>query len=474
MEIKELKLGDTVTGLLIDGSAGTPYAAATLKVDRERGVFVEVPYIEHPDEEQFRHINEWFTTRNPPENLILQTPDGDIGLFGIRWIGHRSTTHQALGRIKPHEVLIGGYDGNLSEPLVIEKARSRIDGLMEWTSLRSLDFGHEADDQGLMQELVVTARTRSSDSWKQGEATLHFASEWRTELPDTPGHQGINIDENVVLVSSFPEPRPFTDHLDEHRKIADFLTLVFGLPIRFREHKVSSPGRSNESTRGVFYGKAHVNLISSDTFEGYGKPLPKSQDYNWSLLDFEQLGTQGLETWSANYEAWRKKFINPAAALFRRTRPYAEDVVNTLSMTLEAAGNLIGVQPNEECTYIRRGQSSSPGAVTQIYRCLEALGVDWGDIGPHYEGIARGINKTYNATKHFNEGEYPQPEVLIFVSILLRYIVRLLALRLADARGDLLDRYKEKDQLLRLKSDHKHYGVSFDHSGTTISIGTTE
>lgn len=463
MSLKSLSSGDTVAGLLVDGVEETPYTGATLKMESPMGVMVEIPYIDHPEANQFSHVAHWFKTRTPPKNLTLQTPDGEVGLFGIRWMGHRPGDALSLGRLKPRETLLGEYNGNLDEPLLIDKARSRIDGLAEWTSLRSIDFWPESDDQGSFKQLTVNAKPVDGGTWKQGDATMQFVSEWRTSLPDKTIRRGLNIDEDAVLVSQFPTPRPFLEHLAEQRKVVHLLTLTSGLPIHFREHKVTSPNIVTRTIDGTVRSHPNTPLISADTVQDYAQPAPASSDFNWFLASFDRLGIKGMKSWSENYERW-SKFIYPAVGLLGRNKPFAEDVVNTLSMSIEAAGHLIGKRPGEECTYAGKNLVTS----TYVYRCLEVVGVHWGEIAPDYEALARGLGKTYNATKHFNKGKYPDAEVLYLVSEVLRYIVRLLALHLADDTGDLLADFKKEGTLLRLKNLHKHYGVSFDTKGNVV------
>lgn len=463
MSLKSLNTGDTVAGLLVDGVEETPYTGATLKMESSTGVIVEIPYVDHPEANQFDHVAHWFKTRTPPMNLALLTPEGEIGLFGIRWTGHRFGAGLALGKLKPRETLLGEYDGNLDEPLLIDKARSRIDGLAEWTSLRSIDVLPESDDQGLLKQLTINAKPVDGGTWNQGEATMRFVSEWRTSLPNKTTRRGLNIDEDVVLVSQFPTPRTFREHLAEQRKVVHLLTLVSGLPIHFREHKVTSPGIVTRSLAGTVLDHPNSPLISGDTVQDYAHPAPASNDFNLLLASFDQLGIKGMKSWSEKYDRW-SKFILPAVGLLGRNRPFAEDVVNTLSMCIEAAGHLIGKRAGEECTYAGKKLVTS----TFVFRCLDVVGVHWGEIAPNYEGLARGIGKTYNATKHFNEGKYPDAEVLYLVSAVIRYIVRLLALHLADETGALLAAFKEEGALLRLKNLHKHYGVSFDAKGNVV------
>ena len=91
----QLEIGDSISGLLTDGVEGTPWVGATIKMDRRRGLVVEVPYLQGADDGQFDHVRHWFESRKAPTNMELLTPEGAIGLFG--WVIVR---HLALGRLR--------------------------------------------------------------------------------------------------------------------------------------------------------------------------------------------------------------------------------------------------------------------------------------------------------------------------------------------------------------------------------------
>jgi len=399
--------------------------------------------------------------------MILQTVDGDLGLFGNQWKGYRDSNNQSLGMIRPNELVVGEYNGELSQPLLLEKVRSRIDGLSEWTSIRSIDFTRITDDQGLIKELNVKAKPVASDTWCQGEATMQIVSEWKTSYPDKESRYGLNIDEGTVLVSNFDSPRSFRDHLKEQSKVRDLLTLLVGRSIHFRQHKVSSARVIEKSLAGTVLGNPLSPLISSATVLEHDQPTPKNQDFNWSLAHFDEIGVDGLQAWAGKYAQWGPKFIFPAVSIFSRDNVFAEEKVNTLSMTVEAAGTLLGRQLGEEITY-KPGKKPGPSTSTYVYRCLAVLNVYWNEIAPNCVGLARGLAKTYNATKHYNKGKYPEPEVIVLSSKVLEYLVRLIALYLVDTKGHLLDKYRKAPGLLRLGGWHRHLAISFDENGTAI------
>lgn len=461
MDIELLGLGQTIAGLLIDGDDATPYTGATLKLEPDRGVVIEIPYFERDDKNQFSHVNDWFMTRTPPKNMYLKTLDGEIGLFGNRWRGHATKGHASLGKVMPGETLLGPCEAPLDEPLVLTEVCSQIDGLQAWTRLKSVSHVSKTDSSNLIRAVDVNIAVAESESWTQGDATLRFQTDWKTKYPEENKEGGLHIDDRTVLVSTFPEERPFADHLVEHRKVADLLSLLSGGPIHFRQHRVSAKSIVFRTIGGSIYQQSpRIPLISAATVREFDAPRPPTTDLNWMLSDFEQVGATGLERWAAGYEKW-KRFILPAAGVFGRRGLYFEDVIVSLSSSIEAAGQIMGLRPGEEDTYWRNRPTTS----TYVYRCLEMLGIDWGTTASNFQALARAVANTYNDIKHADRGDFPHPDVQYVVSVVLRYMARLLALHIVDDTGGLLSTFREERALLRLHNILEQSGIKFDESG---------
>lgn len=465
MDIGSISAGDSIAGLLVDGVDSTPYTGATLNIELERGVVVEIPYIEQDPSGQFDHVSHWFTTQSPPKNMYLLTPDGNIGLFGNRWNGHTTRDSISLGKVMPAETVLGPCEAPLSKPLVLNEVCSQIDGLQSWTRLRSLNSVPITNMDNLVQTLDVRVSATKSDSWRQGEATLYFQSNWQTADSSKGFEGGLNINDETMLVSSFLDERPFIDHLTEQRRVVSLLTLLSGGPIHFRGHQVSAQSIVLRLLNGEIYQRSpRVPLISIHTVRELVLPKPSKSDLNWMLSDFESIGVSGLELWAAAFDKW-KKFILPSAGLLGRKRPYMEDVITTLSFSVEAAGQIIGIRPEEDNTYFR----GRPTTSTFVFRCFDVLNVDWGELAPDLFALARAVSNVYNGIKHFNSGDFPDPEVQRVVSVVLRYTVRLLALYIIDQSDELMTGYRKKRALLRAHNIFEQSEVRFDDRGNPVT-----
>ena len=87
----QLEIGDSISGLLTDGVEGAPWVGATLKVDRRRGLLVEVPYLQGADDGQFEPVRHWFESRKAPtimERLIWYRMGGlSCAIWGLEGFG---------------------------------------------------------------------------------------------------------------------------------------------------------------------------------------------------------------------------------------------------------------------------------------------------------------------------------------------------------------------------------------------------
>lgn len=459
-----LSFGQSVAGLLVDGVDGTPYTGATLQMEHGRGVVVEVPYIHYDQTGQFNHIDEWFQKQTPPENLILETPSGVVGLYGIRWQGTSVRSGVSLGQLRPSETLLGQCEAPLDEKFKVREARSEIDGLREWTRFYGIDTESERDEEGLTQGLVVRVRSGGEATWRQGEATMKLVTQWKTDHPEEDPHGGLNIAESVVLTSSFPTPRPFTDHLAEQRKIVSLVTLLSGRPVHFRRHQVADEMIVMRSLGNTILSRPREDLISRHTVREYEQPRPKRNDFDELLARLPEIGEAGLTTWAEQYEPWRR-FILPAVGVLGRRDAFTEDVIISTSMSIEAAGQLIGRRDGEEATCNQYGATTT---ATNVYRCLHLLEVKWGTIAADYASLAKAVANTYNDIKHFDRGEFPDAPVSHLISIITRMIVRLLALHIIDGSGTLLKDHREDGAMWKIQQWSDLYHLTFNERGKAV------
>ena len=455
MPVEKLKFGDALAGLLVDGVAETPYAGSTLRMEEPNGPMVEVPFIQGDEAGQFAPVQDWFSTRTSPENMVIKTADGDISLYAIQWMGHsvKSGRGVSLGKLQPTEIVLARRNTPLSETLTVTEVRSHVDGLKEWTSFTAIKQDRETNEKGLVRKLLVEVESVAAMTWKQGEATMTLQTDWRSANQEVDDDSSFSIFEWVVLDSKFEKPTIFFDHLVEQRKVLHLLVLMFDGAIHFRKHRVRDETFSVPRGDGEDH-HPFVELISRRTVREYAEKRPTKQDLNRPLVYLRQVEAEGMHRWSDTYEEW-KRFILPTVGVLGRRGAFVEDVVVSLSMSLEAGGNLLGHRDGEEVTYNKR--TKKPSTATFVYRCLHDLDVNWGDNVESIAGLARAAANTYNGIKHFDRGEFPDNEETYLVSLVLRQVVRLMALNLLDPSRSLIKEFKEKGALWRI---HEHFSLN--------------
>lgn len=446
MAIESLDFGDSIAGLLMDGVDETPYTGATLKLVSPGGVHVEVPYISYGDTEQLRHVQEWFDTQTPPPNMLLRTKDGPVSLFATRWQGHSENFGRniSVGTLAPEEAVLAARDGALSDPLKVAKVQSKLDGLNSWLGATAITTERETDKVGRLKKYAIVVEGNEVASWNQGGARMTLRSDWRIRQHDDGYSRRRDVYDDFVLDSKFHDgPHPFFDHFVEQKKVANLLVFLYARTIPFREHKVRDRRFVARLNGGRIYNAPYVELISSRSVRERAQPIPSTSEIGRPLAGFAQLGTSGLEAWSANYERWQR-FILPAAGALARRGAFLEDVVLSTSLALEAAGQIIGKREGERATYNNGRRTTA----TWIYRCLHLLGVAWGDYVHSTVGLARAIASNYNDVKHYDRGEFPSLEETDLVATVNRLIVRLLALHLTGKGDELLKPYREDQREL--------------------------
>ncbi|MFD5893765.1 hypothetical protein [Streptomyces sp. NPDC060366] len=454
MPIKTLTFGDSLAGLLVDGVEGTPYVVATLTYSETRGVRLEVPYIHHSDQEQFANAEKWFETGAPPKNLMFITHGGVIYLFGCRYSGHSMNFGHghAAGFITPDEVVLANRDGDLTEDLKVSEFTSELDALFEWTRFRAVHHERETNEEGRVNKVTITAESMEGVSWTQGEAEMKLNTSWSTS-DSSPGFQ---ITEWVALQSTFPTPRPMKEHLSEQRKLASLLKLAFGQPIYFRRHKIRDDLFADTALNGRTLGKSFHEAISHRTFRDFSQPKPERKKFRQPVFYLAQVGGEGLERWGLNYEPW-KRFIEPAVSVLSRPGTVLENLVVNASMSLEAAGSLLGHISGEEETH---NGSGYPTTATYVLRAILSLDIDWQRLSESPTALARAISKNYNTIKHFDRGVFPDPIETYFVSEFAMTIVRLVATNLVDPTGQLVRDYATSssfDELVEMCRRHDRF-----------------
>ncbi|MDD9378891.1 hypothetical protein M8Z33_19950 [Streptomyces sp. ZAF1911] len=420
MAKRRLKVGDSILGMLVDGIDETPYVPATLTLT-ESGVRLDVSYIDVGSPNSSSGTRDWFDSRQVPTNLSLVSLDGDISLFGCESSGYRVNMVRGfgVGRITPEALVFNFRDGEHNDDLGVTELRSTIDGLGEWTGYTGVERTDSVNPSGRLDRVTIELAGVDGAEWDAGAARMKVRAEPHTDK--------LHIEDAIVLSSSFAQPQPVTEHLNEHRKVANLMSFIFGCPIFFRNHEIKDSRFTIRSLNGDIQDTPYVQLIHASTVKEYERPTPSQKQLLEPLLDITSVGPTGLQQWSDAYDTWGR-FIHPASSALNRPGALIENIVVNTSMSFEAAGNLIGKKVGEELTYTKKGK---PTTATYGYRCIAHTGLNFDALNVSQAGLARAISDNYNTIKHFDRGEFPdatETHVIGEISIL---ISRVLALKIA-------------------------------------------
>lgn len=352
-----------------------------------------------------------------------------------------------------------------------------MDGLNRWARSSAVVSEPRADDEGRARALDITVESPESVEWTQGDATMRLRTIWMSSEVSDGYERSRVIADNVVIESEWAQPHEFFDHLVEQRKLVHLLVFLFGTALSVREHRVQDESIPARLMGGEIFDYPFVELVSAQTVRERVQPIPTAEKLSRPLLVLQEVGAEGLRRWAEIYDHW-DRFILPAVAVIGRRQRFTEDVVMSTSMALEAAGQLIGQRPGEERTYDPGRRR--PTMATYVYRCLELLGVQWGDYIHSQVGLARAMSNNYKRVKHADNGAFPDHVETYLISVVNELVVRLLAANLTGGADELLGRYRAGSELWTVQQQFDAYHLRIaDEEGTWVStedlgIGETD
>ena len=293
--------------------------------------------------------------------MLLLTPKGTISLFDIAWSGHSENwggTRASIGSVRPALAVLGDRDGALADPLVMSEMHSRLDGLNEWSRLSAVSSDSDTDEEGRIQSVTMLLHRDDGITWQQGDATMTIRAGW-FHSPEQDGYdRKTTVDDNVHIESTFGSgPMPFWEHFVEQRKVANLMVFLFGRSLSFREHKLRDDLFASRMNDGRIYAHPLTEIISRHTLRERRTNVPSKKNLGRPIAHLAQVGAEGLATWSENYDTW-ERFILPSVSVLGRTGRFIEDVVISTSMSIEAAGGILGERAGERVTW---GRGRTPG-----------------------------------------------------------------------------------------------------------------
>lgn len=453
-------MGDSLPGLIIDNVEATPYLTGVLAFEELKGIHLSIPFLNNTP--QFESVRGWARAGRPPSNLQLLTDRGRFTLYGCRtsasslnFGGHGYSTVQ----VTPHEIVYKDRDGDFEDALEVTELRSHIDGLTEWTNMGATTYSLVQDDNKRVQKISVEVESKDPLTWKHGDVTFELSTDWKTDQ-DEPGFR---VREWVCLTTRYETSRPCSEHLEEQRKIVALLTLMFGAPVVFRRHEIRDARFNAKVLTGKVVDVPFFEMVSEDTVGDYWRPRPSGK-LKHPLATAADVGIEGLQRWLAAFEEWQR-VIQPGAGTLRRPESYVEDHIVNASVSLEAAGHLIGEVEGERSSWHRNG----PTTATYVFRSLVAVNLDWSDLADSTMALARAIAGNYNDVKHAKRGPIPPADLTYVAGRVALLVVRLLALKLMNPTMTLIGAYGEDWQFRQFKKQIGDMNMYVNADGKFVS-----
>lgn len=409
-----------------------------------------MPYVK--GEEQFAHVVEWFEKQHPPETLLFSDDRGIATLTGLRWRGHSGNTYR-VGRLSP-SATYSGLPRHLKERYLLREFTSQIDGLVEFTSVGSVEISNQLDRR---EPVTATLKPAQHFRWRHGgyTHTIRTGATWSGKYG-----QSFDADSHAFLTTTRFRGQTPEDYLVAQWPIRALLVLAFGTPLYWRNHHVRDDMFPVWMLSGDTRGPDQVTVQLQRTSEDSEQQLPSSADLMLPMFSLRDIGTAGLKRWYRLYDdPILRRAIEPAVEVINGASRFREPQLLMAAMSLEAAGHYRDPERRR-----RRPLHE------QIQRCLAATKHDWSAIGSE-GGIARAIAETTNDLKHPDRPRRPNGVELAVVTDLARLLMRMQILDLLQIPKSTRQQFLRTNAIHSVTERFRLNGVSIRDDGVLAREG---
>lgn len=442
-----LEPGQVRVGYLIDGADGTPYQAATLTLEPDRGPLLTVPYIQGAP--QFVHTEGWFRdSLNCPPSLLFWDNEGVVALTDLQW-GGRSLNTSAVGRLAPKTVIFG-RPARLRPAYRFERIRSRFDGLNEFTGFAPVRLSRS----GTGQPTTATVDPGESSTWRHGGYTFTIKAIAPWSASDG---RSFTTTADSILETRRHNRSSLEDHVRAQWPVRSLMILNFGAPLAWREHWAMDrqfpiwflDGHSST-------GNAVRVLTRRTVADSQNEPVDPAALVG-PLFGLQQLGTRGLKLWCSLYDDEQfRRAIEPVTEVVNGATAFYEPQLMMTAMSLDAMG------------YYRDPlRTPKTSARLQVRRCVDATNYDWSAIGSN-EGISRAITNAYNDLKHPDRYNRPDGFKLSLITPLAILIMRMQLLDLLRISGKDQKAFHNSAAIYRVVDRFARNGTKIDDKGRLV------
>lgn len=366
----------------------------------------------------------WFGQgQSVPEQCVFQSLSGAMTLTRLRFVRRSQNWNVRTVIFAADEVVLTATKSDMGKPSLFDEFTSRFDGLADWWSASILLVRPHLDDEGRTKRMEITTREDvPTIDWDQGDARMTIELSWRSNTDDH--NRSWALSQLTNLNSRFDEPRSADEHLDEHWIVKSLVVLMYGKPLRYREHVIvgkadyfsEGPGRKADESLRHFPSRP---FLTSRTVRDMTKPSNELGGLRPAILLLDQVGADGLTKWARMWRNGWSRFTSPVVAVLGRDKPFIEDQILACGIFIDAWGKSQEPADGEAATYSSNGKRSSPTFATFVYRALRATRAEWCQVGLTDAELSISVRDVYTAVKHAEKMQSPVNEMILASEVML-------------------------------------------------------
>lgn len=386
--------GQPRIGNLFDGNDKTPQPRAMLQ-RTETGVLLTIPW----DRGETSVYQRWFMlnaqwgddkdkTRYSyeiPALLVFHDAYGTVHLIGCRWAGMQGGIFGDVGQgnVRADTVVLDG--AAQVDPSTIHGLRSEVSGLADWIGAQSIH--RERAERGEKGLSSITYTVRSPDPIQvPRRPALTLAPSWKTE----PADGTTTLHEQLYVISRFEDPAEWEDHFYLHTAVRDLLSMSCWTPQVFTALQCLHDESPIRTLDGTARGDKWLDVITTRVDV---EPLPRKRRRLNYLIEYEDLGPDGLAAWLDLRKGFARA-ISPIEASVYLSGVTVEVSLMQVGAGLEALAYLLA---------IREGATPRAAAKQQLQPRLERIADLVEQVAPfNVTDWAKSTAAAYNAVKHAN------------------------------------------------------------------------
>lgn len=390
--------GESRIGNLYDGDPSTPQPRAvlerrkgqvTLKISwdegetkvYERWFSAGIEYSDDPDQTNYRY--------DVPDELLFMDTSGPVHLVGCRMVtaSHSFGANGGFGVIAARYVVFDGF-ASAASFATIHGLRSTVTGLRQWTGISSIRFDFRGENGERLERPTWVAKPPAAI---QLAPELRLVPAWQSERV---GDQVI-LSEKLSVETVFEDPQEWVDHEAIHRRVRDLLVIS-----QWRREQISDLyARRVEDERGS-------DATWSPVLHDRPVEAPKTQQFRSDLVEFNDLGVEGLRRWLEIRETFARA-IEPLVASVYMEQATIETAISQIGIGLEALGYLIAIHDG--------GKSPNRAGNLKYTDRFNLIGAPVADaVSFDIETWAKATAVAYNSVKH---AELDLPEIRELVRV---------------------------------------------------------